>query len=814
MSSAINYSDVVEQLTLAGLNLSEGLRIGSPKPVRCFVDGYRGKKGWYSLHEIQFDSGELVIVGSYGVWHGQEWNPQKIQLPKGTRATKEENALIRKKMEENRKRYAAQLKAEQERAAQEAVRKWRAMGQNGESGYLQRKQVGAHGVRFTPDGAFAVPMCDTTGKIHGLQFILDKDNPAHKPKIRKMESDKRFWPTGMAMQGHFHSIGVVDPKGVNLITEGYATGASMHKATGLPSVVVFNANNVLPCLQNLAKQFPGARWLICADDDYLCRCQHQDCKKQTLVASNPEKDPTTRTLIDCEHCGQPHGKQNTGVTVAMKATMAIDYAEWIWPQFTARDGRKLTDFNDLHIEEGLPAVAAQIRRAIDAKFPTAGAAGEAASARDARTGGRGKALASFISVDEGCERFSLVYGVKDTMYDHQEFTLVPKSCVLDIMPDHAWREWKSRFDRKVVRLCEVGFDPSETDPNIKCNLWGGWPTAPDTRGSCEKLLELLEFLCSGEDKPRDVYKWMLRWLAYPIQHPGAKMKTALVVHGGQGVGKNLFFESVMAIYGEYGRVVGQADLEDRFNDWAGRKLFLIANEVIARQELFHQKNKIKALITDDWIRINPKNVAAHDERNHINLVFLSNEAQPVVLEPDDRRFMAIWTPKKREPEFYREVLEEIRNGGIEALHDHLLNHVELGDFNPGTPPMQTRARTALIEISKESPDRFIDSWQRGELDSIEYQTCAISDLYRLYEKWCRHEGEKFAYSKVKFSARLRALDGIAVERKPVPAGKGKGNKVITSVIPEEDQIPADQTWLQWLPPKIRAFRDAVEEYRG
>ena len=42
----------------------------------------------------------------------------------------------------------------------------------------------------------------------------------------------------------------------------------------------------------------------------------------------------------------------------------------------------------------------------------------------------------------------------------------------------------------------------------------------------------------------------------------------------------------------------------------------------------------KAIITGDWIRINPKNMSAYDERNHVNLVFLSNESMPVVIEEE------------------------------------------------------------------------------------------------------------------------------------------------------------------------------------
>jgi hypothetical protein len=150
------------------------------------------------------------------------------------------------------------------------------------------------------------------------------------------------------------------------------------------------------------------------------------------------------------------------------------------------------------------------------------------------------------------------------------------------------------------------------------------------------------------------------------------MRTALVFHGPQGTGKNLFFEAVMAIYGEYGRIVDQAAIEDKFNDWASRKLLMIADEVVARQELYHVKNKLKSFVTGEWIRINPKNVAAHTERNCMNLVFLSNERQPLVLEGDDRRHCVIWVPPKPEEEFFSAVNEEIDNGGVEALHHYLL----------------------------------------------------------------------------------------------------------------------------------------------
>jgi len=795
MSMAVNYQDVMRQLEIEGLDISN-FQIGTSRPMRCKVDGMRGRPGWFWLHEMPFDNGDVVIVGSYGVWHGADNGAMKIALPQGAKASKEDNALIRKRIADNKKRMDAELKASQGKAAKEALKKWNALSDDGESGYLSKKQVRASGVRFTKDGAMAVPMRDTAGKLHGLQFILDKSNPAHKEKIERMEGDKRFWPTGLAMQGHFHTIGKLDPRGVNIITEGYATGDTLNDASGLGVAVCYSANNVLPVLEALKKYYPKAKFLIAADDDYLCRCK--ECKKQTLVADGV-----------CAHCGKEHGKQNTGVTVAMKACMSVDAAQWIKPLFVDRGGKKLSDFNDLMVLEGLQVVADQVKLAIDAQFHQLGSAAQPQVPRGTVTGGAGNKhrLPTFITVDDAVERFVQVFDVRDTMFDRYLSCLLPKSSMLDIMPDHGWREMKTHDGRQLVLMDQVGFDPTESDANIKCNMWGGWPTKPSTQGSCEKLLGLLEYICSDEDKPREVYKWVLRWLAYPIQNPGAKLKTALVIHGGQGVGKNLFFEAVMKIYGEYGRVVGQADIEDKFNDWVSRKLFLIANEVVARQELFHQKNKLKALITDDTIRINPKNVAAHYESNHMNMVFLSNEAQPVVLDADDRRYMAIWTPKKREKSFYGDVMAEINDGGVAALHQYLLD-LDLGDFDNGALPLDTRARKALIEVSKESPDRFIEAWIDDELEQS-CRACSLSDLYRVYERWCRIEGERFSYAKNKFSARIAIHDGLEIAKKPVLTTAGK-IKVMRVALPDEDPKPDGETWQKWLGERVPEFTRAIE----
>jgi putative DNA primase/helicase len=219
-----------------------------------------------------------------------------------------------------------------------------------------------------------------------------------------------------------------------------------------------------------------------------------------------------------------------------------------------------------------------------------------------------------------------------------------------------------------------------------------WPAALPTspaEGKCDRLLDLLRHICSGNGDSPDVYEWVLRWLAYPIQHPGAKMKSALVVHGPQGVGKSLFFRAYMQIFGGYGRVVRQEDIEDKFNEWASRTLFLLVDDVVAYPNLRNFRKKLKALIVDDVIQIDRQCRPRSVESNRANLALLSSEPKPFVADADERRYALIRAPSPQSPAFYDEVQAEIANDGFAALHAFLLN-LDLGDFGPDTPPMTMR----------------------------------------------------------------------------------------------------------------------------
>ena len=119
--------------------------------------------------------------------------------------------------------------------------------------YLRTKRVMPYGIRQSGH-LLLVPMRDGAGCLWNVQTIA----PC---------GEKRFQPRAR-VSGLWHLIGGPVYDGAQLcIAEGFATAASVHKATGYPVAVAFNAGNLAPVARALHALRPSARIVICADDD-------------------------------------------------------------------------------------------------------------------------------------------------------------------------------------------------------------------------------------------------------------------------------------------------------------------------------------------------------------------------------------------------------------------------------------------------------------------------------------------------------------------------------------------------------------------
>jgi putative DNA primase/helicase len=176
-------------------------------------------------------------------------------------------------------------------------------------GYLEMKGVRASGDVREHRGALVLPLRDIDGELHSLQFI-------------GADGTKRFL-SGGRIGGCFFTL-ADKPESPLVICEGYATGASVHEATGFAVVCALNCGNLLAVSKALREKFPAREIIICADNDQF-------------TDGNP------------------------GVTKADEAAKAV-HAKLAVAQF-ADASTKPTDFNDMAALAGLAEVKRQIEAA-------------------------------------------------------------------------------------------------------------------------------------------------------------------------------------------------------------------------------------------------------------------------------------------------------------------------------------------------------------------------------------------------------------------------------------------------------------------
>jgi putative DNA primase/helicase len=416
--------------------------------------------------------------------------------------------------------------------------------------------------------------------------------------------------------------------------------------------------------------------------------------------------------------------------------------------------------------------------------------------------------ASDFTTEKLIENVYVVYGI-GRFYDIQRDKYLSKLDIQNAAGEVVCKEYINSPDKKIIYPENIVFDPrvKETRPGI-INTYKGLTVKPK-ESDCSVIIESIKYLCGNDEK---LFHHVICWLAYALQNPGAKMAHALVFMGCGGSGKNLTFNVMLRIYGEYSTIISQDQLGSQFNGFMRRRLFIVVNEAVSRKHLFEYEGKLKNLITESIININEKNQPLVQERNNVNLIFFSNTYTPVVADSDDRRFVVIHTPPKKDKKFYSRLAKQINNGGAQGFLYFLLNY-NLGDFNEYTEPVMTKAKEDLIELSMKSDERFIINWVGKKL-FISSMPCKGDDLYSAYRKWCKREGEKFAVSKIEFCIRLGKHPGILKQnhKRYINSKKAKYMKG-TFYYPFDAEKPEDKADDQWLTDCHELFWQEFDDWK-
>lgn len=276
---------------------------------RCNVEGQRGENdGAYLLHL------DGIPAGGFENWRdGAGWETWRADI--GRALTPDEEAAHRAHTEAMRQTREAENKKHKAEARDRAKRLWDGALPCIGHAYLSKKGIKPHGARLVSTGPrqgdLVIPLWDTEGRLHSLQFI----GP---------DGEKLFlW--GGRKRGCYFSLG--RPSELLFIAEGFATAASIHEATGQAVAVAFDAGNLLPVARSLREKFPSIPLVIAADDDFA-------------------------------------SEGNPGLTRAIEAAAVVD-ARVAIPDFGDDRPGGATDFNDLHRIHGLASVNTCLQKVLE-----------------------------------------------------------------------------------------------------------------------------------------------------------------------------------------------------------------------------------------------------------------------------------------------------------------------------------------------------------------------------------------------------------------------------------------------------------------
>ena len=202
---------------------------------------------------------------------------------------------------------------------------------DGSSPYLARKLVEPEACRFLPDGTLVLPL---------MRYDLPVEQRLRAVQ-RILPNGRKLFTKGFEKPGCCVRLGSIDPKHSTLLMvgEGYATCLTARMATSRqhPVFVALDAGNLMHVVLLLRALYPEIRILLLADDDWLTKDQHSG----ELV--------------------------NPGRSAARAAAKKVDGCDFVTPIFApATREQKDTDFNDLHVREGLDAVRRQLSGVITA----------------------------------------------------------------------------------------------------------------------------------------------------------------------------------------------------------------------------------------------------------------------------------------------------------------------------------------------------------------------------------------------------------------------------------------------------------------
>lgn len=284
------------------------------------------------------------------------------------------------------------------------------------------------------------------------------------------------------------------------------------------------------------------------------------------------------------------------------------------------------------------------------------------------------------------------------------------------------------------------YRPKQQTPDNTFNIFTGFEVEA-TAGDVSVIRDVLR-LVSGDDPV--MMEYIENWCAWILQKPCEKTKTAIVVSGEQGVGKDTYFDFIGELMGRQFFLNTSRPEEDIFGKFNGhlKKVLLVKCE--EAQYLVNKQNgeTLKSLITTDKQAFQDKGAKTITLDCFFNFVMTTNQEVPVPIEQTNRRYVLVRasSEKRGDHAYWKRVHTELAKPETKSAYMDYLLKKDISNFNPVEFP-----ETEYYQEVKQSFAPYHAKWfqefvcrQGEEGENVEYSFTA-SDLLRQMKEGLRFD---------------------------------------------------------------------------
>jgi hypothetical protein len=229
------------------------------------------------------------------------------------------------------------------------------------------------------------------------------------------------------------------------------------------------------------------------------------------------------------------------------------------------------------------------------------------------------------------------------------------------------------FNRRMNVYDDVDFAPYlSRDPvpdriRGKLNLFTGFvlESMPKSGFKFENSLMYAHIRDVLMNKDEGAFNHFLDHIADIIQDGHNIKDNAHLFFSKQGAGKGLLYKFIERLIGEtYCLAVSdEKDFFNNFNTEQANKLLTVFEEVQTRGGAYEKKDKLKAKITSDKLRLEPKGCDSYNIANCSRYWFFTNNENSLFIENDDRRFTChrVNNERANDRTYFKPLWDEIAN---------------------------------------------------------------------------------------------------------------------------------------------------------